>query len=70
MEKRFATKQELRELRYILDTINPLEYATINQVRELLEEKLGALKAAKKEAEEKAPSKAPGSSAAGLFKRI
>ncbi|MCX6767758.1 MAG: hypothetical protein NTY90_03465 [Candidatus Micrarchaeota archaeon] len=33
-----ATKTELNELRYVLDTINPLEYATIDQVRELIGE--------------------------------
>ncbi len=33
-----ATKTELNDLRYVLDTINPLEYATIDQVRELVEE--------------------------------
>jgi len=33
-----ATKKELNELRYILDTINPLEYASIDQVKELVDE--------------------------------
>ena len=37
-ESKFATKQELRELKALLDSINPLEYATIDQVKELLEE--------------------------------
>jgi hypothetical protein len=71
LEKKFATKQELRELRYVLDTINPLDYATITQVRDLLEEKLGALKAAKKESDEKPPAqRGAGGGASGLFKRI
>jgi len=33
-----ATKTELNELRYVIDTINPLEYATIDQVRDLIKE--------------------------------
>ena len=44
LEKKFATKQEVREMRYVIDSINPLEYATISQVRELLNEKLGDIK--------------------------
>jgi hypothetical protein len=40
LEEKFALKGELRELKYIIDTINPLEFATLDQVRELLEEKL------------------------------
>lgn len=32
---------QIKELRYVLDAINPLEYATIDQVKELLDEKLG-----------------------------
>lgn len=36
-----ATKDEVKELKYVLDTINPLEYATISQVKELLREQLG-----------------------------
>ena len=39
-----ATKDELRELKYVLDTINPLDYATISQVKELLDERLGTRK--------------------------
>ena len=38
LEKNAATKAELNELRYILDTINPLEYASIDQVKELVDE--------------------------------
>lgn len=37
-ESKFATKQELRELKALLDTINPLEFATIDQVKELLDD--------------------------------
>ena len=71
LERKFATKQELTELRYVLDTINPLEFATISQVRELLEEKLVSLKAAKKDADDRAPSsRGVGGQAAGLFKKL
>ncbi len=37
-ESKFATKQEMRELKALLDAINPLEFATIDQVKELLED--------------------------------
>jgi predicted RNase H-like nuclease (RuvC/YqgF family) len=40
-----ALKEELKELKYIINSINPLEFATLTQVRELIdkrmEEKLG-----------------------------
>ena len=36
---KFATKQELQELKYILDNLNPLEFATIDQVKELLKDR-------------------------------
>lgn len=44
LEKKFASKQEVKEMRYVIDSINPLEYATISQVRELINEKLGDVK--------------------------
>ncbi|HIH19998.1 TPA: hypothetical protein HA244_01900 [Candidatus Micrarchaeota archaeon] len=37
-ESKFVTKQEFKELKAILESINPLEYATIDQVKELLDE--------------------------------
>ncbi|MEM4254921.1 MAG: hypothetical protein QXR53_01160 [Candidatus Norongarragalinales archaeon] len=37
-ESKFATRQELRELKALLEEINPLEFATIDQVKELLED--------------------------------
>ena len=33
-------KMVVEELKYVLDSINPLEYATVGQVKELLDEKL------------------------------
>jgi len=32
----FVTKEELQELKYIIDTINPLEFVTYQQLKELL----------------------------------
>ncbi len=43
METKFATKQEIKELKYTLDMINPLDFATLQQVRNLLDEKLAKL---------------------------
>jgi len=40
LEKSMVTKQEVKELKYTLDTINPLEYATLGQIRELIREEL------------------------------
>lgn len=37
-ESKFVTKQELNELKAILNDINPLEFATIDQVKELLDD--------------------------------
>lgn len=37
---RTATKEELKELKYIIDSINPLEFATLSQVRDLIDKKL------------------------------
>ncbi|MGB9577088.1 MAG: hypothetical protein ACPL4N_01200, partial [Candidatus Norongarragalinales archaeon] len=39
-----ATREELMEVRYVVDTINPLEYATLDQVKEVVEEKIASLK--------------------------
>ncbi len=33
-------KTQVEELKYVLDSINPLEYATLDQVKDLLDEKL------------------------------
>ena len=37
---RAALKEELKELKYVIDTINPLEFATLSQVRELIDKKM------------------------------
>ena len=32
-----VTKSELKELRYVIDAINPLEYATLSQVKDMID---------------------------------
>jgi len=33
---RLATKEEIKELKYVIDSINPLEFTTLNQVKEMI----------------------------------
>ena len=40
VRSRTATKEELKELKYIIDSINPLEFATLSQVRDLIDKKM------------------------------
>lgn len=40
MRSRTATTESLKELKYVIDSINPLEFATLSQVRELIDKKL------------------------------
>ena len=72
LDKKFATKQDLAEIRYVLDTINPLEFATIAQVKELLKEKLKELGEAKKDLDKRASEvdSGPGGRASTLFKKL
>ncbi len=40
-EKRVAElEKQVKELKYLLESVNPLEYATIEQVKELIEDKM------------------------------
>ena len=39
LQSRLASKEELKELKYIIDSINPLEFTTLNQVNDLIEKK-------------------------------
>ena len=39
MRSRAATKEELKELKYVIDSINPLEFATLGQVSDLINKK-------------------------------
>ena len=36
-----ASQEQLQELKYVIDSINPLEFATIAQVKDIIESKLG-----------------------------
>ncbi len=36
--KRYAKAEELKEIKYIIDDINPLEYTTVEQVKKLIKE--------------------------------
>lgn len=36
LKESFVTKEELQELKYIIDTINPLEFVTYQQLKDLL----------------------------------
>jgi hypothetical protein len=37
LQTRAALKEELKELKYVIDSINPLEFATLSQVKDLIE---------------------------------
>jgi predicted RNase H-like nuclease (RuvC/YqgF family) len=40
MRSRTASNESLKELKYVIDSINPLEFATLSQVRELIDKRL------------------------------
>jgi hypothetical protein len=40
MRSRTASNESLKELKYVIDSINPLEFATLSQVRDLIDKKL------------------------------
>ncbi len=48
MRGRTASKEELKELKYVIDSINPLDFATLTQVRDLIDKKLREKDASKK----------------------
>lgn len=73
LDKKYATKSDLAEMRYVVDAINPLDYATISQVRDLVDEKLEAAAGGGGEGgqilkKKKRAGNEPGS--AGLMQRI
>lgn len=41
---RAATKEEVKELKFVIDSINPLEFATLSQVRDLIDKRMEELK--------------------------
>ena len=44
LRARNASKEELKEVKYVIDSINPLEFATLSQVRELIDKRMEELK--------------------------
>ena len=42
--KKYVSSDELKELRYIIDSINPLELATLDQVKDIVKRELAARK--------------------------
>jgi len=36
LQRKFVTSEELKELRYIIDSINPMELATVDQVKDIV----------------------------------
>ena len=48
LREAFITREEFQELKYLLDSVNPLEFTTLEQVKELINEKLGKNQEARK----------------------
>ncbi len=40
LNRKFVSSEELKELRYIIDSINPMELATVSQVKEIVKKEL------------------------------
>ncbi|MFH1780202.1 MAG: hypothetical protein ABH803_03615 [Candidatus Micrarchaeota archaeon] len=40
LDKKFASREDFLEIKAIIEQINPLSFATINEVKELIEEKI------------------------------
>ena len=53
LSAKYALKRELQEVKYTVDMINPLEYATTSQVGELIDDKIEAYMKEKAKKEEK-----------------
>ncbi len=53
LNTKYALKRELQEVKYTVDLINPLEYATTSQVGELIDDKIAAYMKANAKKEEK-----------------
>lgn len=41
LDKKYALKSELEEIKYTMDMINPLQFATVDQVKEMLKDASG-----------------------------
>ncbi|MBI3588188.1 hypothetical protein HY095_03265 [Candidatus Micrarchaeota archaeon] len=68
--KNYATKQELAQIRYVIDSINPLEYATIPQVKALLNERLEKFSRESAPKSEPREERSAGSGISRLFKKL
>jgi hypothetical protein len=44
LKQGLASQEQLQELKYVIDSINPLELATLEQVKDLIDEKTGKTK--------------------------
>ncbi|MCX6799121.1 MAG: hypothetical protein NTW59_03435 [Candidatus Diapherotrites archaeon] len=53
LQQNAATKDELQEMRYVINTINPLQFATLEQVKEMLGRKAGSTGGVKPERKKK-----------------
>ncbi|MDD4251309.1 MAG: hypothetical protein PHX27_03915 [Candidatus ainarchaeum sp.] len=40
LQSRMVSKEDFKELKYIIDSINPLEFATLSQVKDLINKKM------------------------------
>ena len=44
LRSRMASKEEFKEIKFVVDSINPLEFANLSQVRELIDKRVDELK--------------------------
>lgn len=40
LKDEFVTKEQFKELKYLIDSINPLDYVTVEQLKELVDERI------------------------------
>ena len=44
LRSRMASKEDFKEIKFVVDSINPLEFASLSQVRELIDKRVDELK--------------------------
>jgi predicted RNase H-like nuclease (RuvC/YqgF family) len=44
LRSRMASKEDFKEIKFVVDSINPLEFASLSQVRELIDKRMDELK--------------------------
>ena len=44
LRSRMASKEDFKEIKFVVDSINPLEFANLSQVRELIDKRVDELK--------------------------